>query len=231
MKKPPSSEKIMQVYYTDPRKRCLLLSHCPANDSWGWLRRRKLREAAERERGREVWGVELSESAATVAESNLDRVLAGGFHENYPNLPKKYFDCLVFNDVLEHLQIPTGCWNCAWYPGSRWLHCMFPSQCTVHPHLYEVLIEKDWEYKAGVSIDRNPLPLLYPKSIIRMFTNHWIYCCKLYRINPTTMYWRGCLGSSVLAIWRCEVSWVCHRRQAGLIILLFNILQDVFMKI
>lgn len=57
------------------------------------------------ERDVEVWGVELDEDAATIASQNLDKVICGAFNSSL-TLPKQSFDCIVINDVLEHLVDP-----------------------------------------------------------------------------------------------------------------------------
>lgn len=53
----------------------------------------------------EVWGVELVARAAAEAAEHLDRVVVGAFPEVGPELGRT-FDCIVFNDVLEHLADP-----------------------------------------------------------------------------------------------------------------------------
>ena len=56
--------------------------------------------------GLEVWGVELMEGEAKKAKAVLDKVLHGSFDQVYEKLPSTYFDCIVFNDVLEHMVNP-----------------------------------------------------------------------------------------------------------------------------
>jgi 2-polyprenyl-3-methyl-5-hydroxy-6-metoxy-1,4-benzoquinol methylase len=51
----------------------------------------------------EVWGLEPHEDAAAVAATRLDRVIHGVFPDD---APEREFDCVVFNDVLEHLLEP-----------------------------------------------------------------------------------------------------------------------------
>lgn len=56
--------------------------------------------------GAETWGVEYQATVATLAAQKLHRVLAGSVENALPNLPRHYFDCVIFNDVLEHLVDP-----------------------------------------------------------------------------------------------------------------------------
>jgi 2-polyprenyl-3-methyl-5-hydroxy-6-metoxy-1,4-benzoquinol methylase len=53
----------------------------------------------------EVWGVEPHEDAAAEAARRLDRVVLGRYPEVIDELEGP-FDCVVFNDVLEHLVDP-----------------------------------------------------------------------------------------------------------------------------
>ena len=57
---------------------------------------------------REIWGLELNGDVAEKAKNLCDKVLVGDFNDLYHDLPENYFDCIVFNDVLEHLLEP---WN------------------------------------------------------------------------------------------------------------------------
>src|SRR6266403_4304760 len=54
----------------------------------------------------EVWGVELVPLAADVARDRLDRVLCGDITQQLINIRDHYFDCIIFNDVIEHLMDP-----------------------------------------------------------------------------------------------------------------------------
>lgn len=53
----------------------------------------------------EVWGVEMVEEAAEEARRRLDRVVVGDISSD-ATLGDEKFDCIVFSDVLEHLQDP-----------------------------------------------------------------------------------------------------------------------------
>lgn len=54
------------------------------------------------ERSIEVWGVEPNPDAAAIASRILDKVLNQLFTAE-ADLPDRYFDAVVFNDVLEHM--------------------------------------------------------------------------------------------------------------------------------
>ena len=55
---------------------------------------------------RELWGVELNPEAGEKAKKVCDHVLIGDFNEVFSQLPQNYFDCVIFNDVLEHIYSP-----------------------------------------------------------------------------------------------------------------------------
>lgn len=54
----------------------------------------------------EVWGIELCVIPANEAKTKMDNVFIGNFENTEFELPEKYFDCIVFNDVLEHFNYP-----------------------------------------------------------------------------------------------------------------------------
>src|SRR4051794_20856698 len=54
----------------------------------------------------EYWGIEPMAEPAVAAESKVDRLLRGDVENDDISLPTDYFDCLVLNDVLEHLVDP-----------------------------------------------------------------------------------------------------------------------------
>src|SRR5262249_16694080 len=59
----------------------------------------------KRTRSIEIWGVEPFEGAAARASARLDHVINGAF-DSKTELPAGSFDCVVFNDVLEHMIAP-----------------------------------------------------------------------------------------------------------------------------
>ncbi len=60
----------------------------------------------KRERRAEVWGIEIDPVVANKASEELDRVIVGDIEGENMGLPERYFDCIIFNDCLEHLYDP-----------------------------------------------------------------------------------------------------------------------------
>ena len=143
----------------------------------------------------EVWGIELSELAGSMASSKLDKVITGDFSAILPNLPAKYFDCLIFNDVLEHFTDPgailircreilsSGGYGVSSIPNVRYIG-----------NLFELIVKKDWEYKSGGILDQTHYRFFTRKSIIRMFTAAGYEVMSCTGINPTHSFKTRMLG-------------------------------------
>jgi len=94
----------------------------------------------------EYWGIEPVVEAA-VAETKLDRVLRGDIERDEFNFPADYFDCSVFNDVLEHLADP-------WAVLKRLRHNLKPGGVVIasipnvrhHEVIKDLLHKADWQY-------------------------------------------------------------------------------------
>lgn len=120
--------------------------------------------------GSEIWGVELNPEAAAVAASRLDKVIQGDIYDAMGQLPANYFDCVVCNDILEHLPDPGRILEgirknlspdgvvVASIPNVRYL-----------PVLYELLVTKDWKYRDCGVLDNTHLRFFTCKSIFRLF--------------------------------------------------------------
>lgn len=126
----------------------------------------------------EAWGIEMVEECAHIAKTKLDNVLIGTFDEVYQQLPNDYFDCVFFNDVLEHMLRPEDALRkikeklasngiiIASIPNIRFIGA-----------LTEVLVKKDWKYTDSGIFDRTHLRFYTKKSIIRLFDENG------YKIN------------------------------------------------
>ena len=118
----------------------------------------------------ESWGIEIVEEYAMMAKEKLDHSLHGSFDDVYHNLPENYFDCIFFNDVLEHMIYPEDCLKkikknlqpgktiIASIPNIRYINI-----------LKNLLFKRDWKYEDSGIMDRTHLRFFTKKSIIRMF--------------------------------------------------------------
>jgi 2-polyprenyl-3-methyl-5-hydroxy-6-metoxy-1,4-benzoquinol methylase len=118
----------------------------------------------------EVWGVEVLPEVAMKARASLDRMLVGRIEELVPSIPDKYFDCVVLNDVLEHLVDP---WAVlielrAKLTGTGSIVASIPN-VRHFLNLKNLLLRKDWEYTEHGILDRTHLRFFTSKSIRRMF--------------------------------------------------------------
>lgn len=124
----------------------------------------------------DYWGVEYVAEVAERAKGVLKTVLVGSIEDDaiYEQLPKDYFDVLVFGDVLEHLRDP---WlvlrRLAQHmrPGGKCIACIPNTQ---HWSIFANLLNGSWEYQDSGLMDRTHLRFFTRKSMISMFDeNGW----------------------------------------------------------
>lgn len=116
----------------------------------------------------EKWGVEPTQSSAIKARTQLTRVIDKYFEEAKFDLPKKYFDLVVCNDVIEHMadhekfltEIQEFMTNDGVLVGS------IPN-VRYYKNLFNILIAKDWEYTDSGTLDRTHLRFFTEKSLRR----------------------------------------------------------------
>jgi 2-polyprenyl-3-methyl-5-hydroxy-6-metoxy-1,4-benzoquinol methylase len=139
-------------------------------------------------KGSEVWGVEIHQQSAEKAVSRLDKVLIGNFLEliESQKLPFNYFDCIVFNDVLEHFPnydeilaeikklIKVDGYVVTSLPNFRYVG-----------NLWEIILKKDFQYKSSGVLDYTHYRFFTQKSIQRMYTESGFEVRKSYGINGT----------------------------------------------
>jgi len=122
---------------------------------------------------REIWGVEINPDAAQVASTVCHKVLVGDFNAVFDQLPKNYFDCVIFNDVLEHFLFP---WETIQMVKSLLstdgvLVSSIPNFRYIDNLITEVLFHGEFQYKPeGGILDDTHFRFFTTKSICRMFT-------------------------------------------------------------
>lgn len=134
----------------------------------------------------EAWGVEINTDIADKAKPVFHKLYNAAIEDVIPQLPKNYFDCIIFNDVLEHTVNPLLILKLI-KENLKQDACIVSSIPNVRymPNLYQLLIHKDWKYdeKGGI-LDDTHLRFFTKKSIIRLFDDAGYQIDILKGINP-----------------------------------------------
>jgi len=117
----------------------------------------------------EVWGVEPASGPAGVAATRIDHVLTEALGAD-SKLPEAYFDAIVFNDVLEHIESPWDMLHLVkrWLAPDGVLVVSLPNLLHVD-NLEHMLFERDFRYEGRGIRDRTHLRFFTRKSALRMF--------------------------------------------------------------
>lgn len=132
----------------------------------------------------EYWGIEQHSDAATKASNLLDKVIVGNYEQVANQLPEKYFDLIICNDVIEHMQhhqhfllnIKQKLSN----NGS--LVISIPNVRYIS-NLAEILFKKDWRYREAGILDATHLRFFTKKSLIRTLEETGWQINKIVGIN------------------------------------------------
>jgi 2-polyprenyl-3-methyl-5-hydroxy-6-metoxy-1,4-benzoquinol methylase len=118
----------------------------------------------------ETWGIEMYKPAAEKASKVADKVFTGDFNLIYKDLPSHYFDCIVFNDVLEHFSDP-------WIALINAKHLLSEKGVLVASipnfryigNMTEIINQADFKYREEGILDKTHLRFFTSKSIYRFF--------------------------------------------------------------
>ncbi len=134
---------------------------------------------------RKIWGIEINKKAGEAAKTKLDKVYIGDAAELIEKVPDNFFDCIVFNDVLEHLVDPYSILvkTKSKLAENGSVVCSIPNVRYIST-LKELLVKKDWEYKNEGVLDKTHLRFFTSKSIVKMFNNLGYKVETIRGINP-----------------------------------------------
>lgn len=133
----------------------------------------------------EIWGVEIDEKAASLAKDKIDKLLVGDIYKLLSELPDAYFDCIIFNDLLEHLIDPFKIISeiknkltkngvvVSSIPNVRYFRI-----------LKDLLLKKEWRYQDSGILDKSHLRFFTQKSIVDMFKTLGYEILKIEGIGP-----------------------------------------------
>src|SRR4051812_47491746 len=116
----------------------------------------------------ETWGIEPTD-AVHKAAGKLTRVLHGRFEAVRDQLPAKYFDVIVCNDVIEHMvDYRRFLMEVQNYlaPGGMLMGSL-PNVC-FYDTLFRAIFENDWNYLDDGVLDRTHLAFFTTKSFRRV---------------------------------------------------------------
>ncbi|HEY4285255.1 MAG TPA: class I SAM-dependent methyltransferase [Chthoniobacterales bacterium] len=149
--------------------------------------------------GSEVWGVEPVPSIAEIASQRLDRVLCGDISAELSQCDDGYFDCIVFNDVLEHLIDPSRVLVDVKRKLSRngVVVASIPN-IRYFPVLKDLVLHGQWEYEDAGILDRTHLRFFTRKSIAKLFPSLGYRILQLEGINPRPSWKATLLNFAVL---------------------------------
>jgi 2-polyprenyl-3-methyl-5-hydroxy-6-metoxy-1,4-benzoquinol methylase len=135
-------------------------------------------------RGIEVWGIEPFDSAAIQARPRLDNVIQDTFPPRVA-LPEAYFDCVIFNDVLEHLVDPES--------AIRYTRRVLTDDGVIvasipnirhFPTMWNLLVHGEWNYGESGTLDRTHLRFFTRSSIVTLFESQGYRVEKICGIKP-----------------------------------------------
>jgi SAM-dependent methyltransferase len=136
-------------------------------------------------------GVDISEQAAAQARDRLDEVVVANIEETPLSFVPASFDCLVCNDVLEHLRDPwevlrmlTGFLRPGGYVVASLPNVRFSEV------LKDLVIRKRWEYQERGVLDRTHLRFFTESSVRTLIESAGFDVLTLKGINGIRYAWR-----------------------------------------
>jgi 2-polyprenyl-3-methyl-5-hydroxy-6-metoxy-1,4-benzoquinol methylase len=140
-------------------------------------------ELVKKARAATVWGVEPNADAARRAGEKLDRVLVGRFEE--ADLGDATFDCIMFNDVLEHMYDPWSALRLArkHLTGTGVLVASLPNLAYFNV-LWDLVVREEWRYEKAGTLDITHIRFFTRKGMIRLFSESGYIVRRIEGINP-----------------------------------------------
>jgi 2-polyprenyl-3-methyl-5-hydroxy-6-metoxy-1,4-benzoquinol methylase len=117
-----------------------------------------------------VWGVEPVGTAAERARVHLDKVVNSNIEQAMPGLPDGAFDCITFNDCLEHLVDPWAVLRCI---SQKLAHggCVIASipNLRFYPVMRGLIFQGDFTYTDQGVLDRTHLRFFTQSGVRAIF--------------------------------------------------------------
>lgn len=124
----------------------------------------------------EMWGIEIDGGAAARAQGIFEKLLVGDATVLVDELPDGYFDCIICNDLLEHLVDPFNFLDKIRkkLAGNGVVVASVPNVRYIK-NLFNLIVKKDWHYQNEGVLDRTHLRFFTRRSMLRSLSeNRWI---------------------------------------------------------
>jgi len=149
--------------------------------------------------GLEIWGIEPVKAAAQKAQTRLTRVLCSGIESAIDQLPPSHFDCITFNDVLEHLIDPWAILKMMREKLAPGGHLVASIPNLRHFQVMkQVIQEADFRYTHSGVLDRTHLRFFTQKSMVQMFTDCGYKVERIEGINADKLPFKMALINRVM---------------------------------
>jgi 2-polyprenyl-3-methyl-5-hydroxy-6-metoxy-1,4-benzoquinol methylase len=118
----------------------------------------------------ECWGVEIHDYSAEIASEKLCKVINTDAHQALSEIPDNYFDCIIFNDVLEHLQDPCSLLlNVKAKLNERGVVVASIPNVRFWSNLKALVIHGTWDYRDTGILDKTHLRFFTYNSLTKIF--------------------------------------------------------------
>lgn len=156
----------------------------------------------------EIWGVELDAAAAARARGAVDRVLVGDAVARVGELADGAVDCVVCNDVLEHLSEPAALLRQVrrvLAPGGA-LVASVPN-VRYFFNVVDLVVHGRWDYVDEGILDRTHLRFFTRDSLRRLLVDEGFDVMTLQGINPTGSLKFTAVNLATLGFW-ADMRWL-----------------------
>lgn len=149
---------------------------------------------------KEVVGIERSPEAALAARQRIDRVVLADIERDALELPPDAFDCLVCNDVLEHLVDP---WTMlarlrSYVRPGGWLLASIPN-VRHHKVVRHLVWPGRWRYEADGVLDRTHLRFFTRESARELVESAGFAIERMQGINASSLpLWLRLIDAALL---------------------------------